>query len=53
MATKAPVRRAVTVPKGLTPKGGTAAVIKKALKQFGGDYRGASYDPKTGKGSVL
>lgn len=51
--TKRPAGRGVTVRKNLSPKEGRQAVVKKALRQHGGDYRGASYDPKTGKGRVV
>lgn len=46
-----PVRR-VQVAKGLDPKTGRQRVINKALREYGGDYRGATYDPKTGKGTA-
>ena len=45
-------RRTVTVQKNLSKKEGLKKVIKKALREYGGDYRGATYDPKTGKGTV-
>jgi hypothetical protein len=45
--------RSVQVEKGLTKKEGVKRVISKALKQYGGDYRGATYDPLTGKGKVI
>lgn len=48
---KFPIRR-VTVAKGLSPKDGRDKVIKAALRKFGGDYRSATYDPKTGKGTA-
>lgn len=50
--TKAFPLRTVKVAAGLTDKAGRAAVVKAALRKFGGDYRGATYSPKTGKGSV-
>lgn len=46
-----PVRK-VTVAKGLPEAQGRQKVIAKALKEFGGDYRGATYNPKTGKGTA-
>jgi hypothetical protein len=45
--------RSVKVEKGLPKKEGVRRVIAKAMKQYGGDYRGATYDPKTGKGGVV
>lgn len=50
-ATRFPVRK-VTVAKGMDPVKGRQAVIAKALREFGGDYRGATYNPKTGKGTA-
>jgi hypothetical protein len=46
-----PVRK-VTVAKGLDPAEGRQAVIRKALRDHGGDYRGATYNPKTGQGTA-
>jgi hypothetical protein len=42
--------KTVTVQKGLSKRECQAAVIRKTLREQGGDYRGATYDPKTGKG---
>lgn len=51
-AKRFPVRK-VTVAKGLPEAEGRQAVIRKALRDFGGDYRGATYNPKTGKGTAV
>ncbi len=48
-----PGKRSVTVKRGLSRKDGAQAVIRKAMRQYGGDYRGVSCDPKTGRGSVV
>ena len=45
--------KTVIVTKGLPLKEGQMKVIKKTLREQGGDYRGATYDPKTGKGKCL
>jgi hypothetical protein len=45
--------RIVQVAKGLPKKEGVKKVIAKAMSQYGGDYRGATYDPLTGKGKVV
>ena len=45
-------KRTVTVPKGLSLKDGQQKVIRKAMRKYGGDYRGVTYNPKTGKGTV-
>jgi Fe-S cluster biogenesis protein NfuA len=44
--------KTVTIRKNLPQKEGIQAVIRAAIKQHGGDYRAATYDPKTGKGTV-
>jgi hypothetical protein len=41
------------VAKDMPMKEGVQAGIKKAMKMHGGDYRGATYDPKTGKCTVM
>jgi hypothetical protein len=46
-------KRTVQVAKGLSKKEGVKKVIAKAMKLYGGDYRGAVYDPLTGKGGVV
>lgn len=46
-------KRTVEIKAGLTKKEGIAKVIKKAMREFGGDYRGAGYNTKTGKGWVI
>ena len=46
------MKRTVQVAKGLPQKEGVQKVIRKAIREYGGDYRGATYDPKTGKGSA-
>jgi hypothetical protein len=45
-------KRTVVVKPNLPQKEGIALIIKKAIRMYGGDYRGATYDPLTGKGSV-
>ena len=45
--------RVVYIDKNLSEKEGRQKVIKKVMKEFGGDYRGATYNPKTGKGTVI
>ena len=45
--------RVVYIDKNLSEKEGRQKVIKKVMKEFGGDYRGVTYNPKTGKGTVI
>lgn len=49
---KIPAGKNVVVAKGLTPTEGRKRVVRAALRKFGGDYRGATYNAKTGKGAV-
>jgi hypothetical protein len=49
---RSPVRK-VTVDKGLPEAQGRQQVIAKALREFGGNYRNATYNPKTGKGMAM
>lgn len=53
MVSKKEPSRTVKVAAGLSQKEGRKAVVKAALRKFGGDYRGAVYFPKTGKGGVV
>ena len=56
MARAKPMKKKITSAKtvqvkiGLTPAAGRQAVLKKTLREQGGDYRGITYNPKTGKG---
>lgn len=45
--------RTVMVGKNLKPAEGREKGIKAAIRQYGGDYRGATYDPTTGKCKVM
>lgn len=46
---KGPRQRKVTLRKGLTYK----AALRAAVKKCGGDFRGFSYNPKTGKAILI
>lgn len=52
-ATKKPQGYTVMVGKGLKPEEGRAKGIKMVMNKHSGDFRGANYDPKTGKCKVL
>lgn len=45
--------KTVSVEKGMPMKEGMQAGIRKAMKMHGGDHRGATYNPKTGKCTVM
>ena len=42
-------KKSATLPKGLT----RAEALKKMLRKFPGDYRGFSYNAKTGKAEII
>lgn len=46
---KKPKLRRVTLPRGLTYK----AAFRAAVKKCGGDFRGFSYNAKTGKATLI
>lgn len=45
--------KTVQVAKNLPQKEGIQKVIKKTLREQGGDDRGATYNPKTGRGKAI
>lgn len=46
------IMKTIKVKPKMTKKEGVNSVIKKALRDGRGDIRGATYNPKTGKGKV-